>query len=450
MTSGSLRLRLLVGAAVAILAAMILAWLSMTVLFARHIERRTATELTYDAVELLAGLRVGQDGTPVVDSPPGDPRFDMPSSGLYWQVTTPAGSVQSRSLWDESLPEPRATAAADWTTRLAEGPFGQRVFVIEREVHPPGADGPALVQLALDTDELIAARHEFGLELASFLGVLWIALLGAAWLQVRLGLRPLAAIRAELATMRRHPAMRMSDRHPREIRPLLDAINELAEAREGDLSRARRRAADLAHSLKTPLAALSAQSRRARAAGAVEAADGLDRAIASSAAAVETELARSRAAALRHAGGVRECSPHDVAEQVIGVVERTEAGARLAFEVDVEETLRLPVDHDDLTEILGALIENAARFARRRVRVAAGASDDRITLGVEDDGKGLDVDAGIALARGGRLDQSGTLHHGLGLAIARDLVEASGGTIELERAELGGLRVAMTWTSRTD
>src|SRR5690606_18360034 len=110
--------------------------------------------------------------------------------------------------------------------------------------------------------------------------LLWLFLLIAAHLQVSLGLRPLAAVRRQIGALRGDPAARLPAGHPREIAPLADAINALADAREADLGRARKRAGDLAHSLKTPLAALAAQSRRAREQGALEAADGLDRALA--------------------------------------------------------------------------------------------------------------------------------------------------------------------------
>jgi len=127
------------------------------------------------------------------------------------------------------------------------------------------------------------------------------------------------------------------------------------------------------------------------------------------------------------------------------VIERTDVGAHIVFEVDIDAALRAPIAEDDLTEILGALVENAARFARRRVRVT-GARDAGLLLVVEDDGQGLDISAETALMRGGRLDESGTAHHGLGLSIVRDLVEATAGEIELGRAEdLGGLRVVLTW-----
>jgi len=446
----SLRLRLLIGAAAAVFVAMLLAWVIMMVLFAHHIERRAAKELTYDAVELVSRLRLGDDGVPVIDDSPHDARYEKPDSGYYWQLTAKRGALRSHSLWDESLPvvdldAARATESAGWTTRFAPGPFGRHVFLLERSVRPDRSDNNVLVQVAVDEAQLEHVRREFGRELALFLALLWAVLFGAAWLQVQLGLRPLRRVREELTALRRDPSARLSQVHPVEIAPLTAEINDLAEARERDLTRARRRASDLAHSLKTPLAALSAQSRRARAAGATEAADGLDRAIAAASAAVETELARSRAAAIRDATNTQQSSPQLIAERVIGVIERTDVGAHIVFEVDIDAALRAPIAEDDLTEILGALVENAARFARRRVRVT-GARAAGLLLVVEDDGQGLDISAETALMRGGRLDESGTAHHGLGLSIVRDLVEATAGEIELGRAEdLGGLRVVLTW-----
>src|SRR5690606_38818866 len=128
---------------------------------------------------------------------------------------------------------------------------------------------------------------------------------------------------------KRNPRERLNAAHAEEIEPLTRAINELAEAREKDLARARRRAADLAHALKTPLAALAAQSRRARASGATEAADGLDRAIAAARAAVESELARSRAAAVRAAPAGASVQALPLIDSIVGVVERAEFGAQL-------------------------------------------------------------------------------------------------------------------------
>lgn len=442
----SLHLRLLLSAGIAVFVALAVAWFAMTWLFERHLERRVAADLMRDAKPLLANLALAPDGKPLARNPPIDARFAVPVSGLYWQLSTAAGSERSRSLWDQTLPASHDAESGQWTQRVVIGPFGQRILLLERLVRLNRQGPPVLVQLAHEEATLHRARDEFGHDLMLFLGVLWAVLCAAAWAQVRLGLRPLGRVRRELLELQRNPAARLGADHPREIRPLSQAIDDLAEARERDLLRARRRAADLAHSLKTPLAALSAQSRAARRAGAAEAADGLDRAIATVSATIEAELARARAAAARRSQGSATASPLQVAERIVGVVERTEAGARLVFEVDIPAALKVPVDSDDLMELLGALIENAARFARRRVRIGAHQDADTVNLGVEDDGHGLDISVEQAVLRGGRLDEAGSGHDGLGLSIARDLTEATGGWITLDRSPLGGLLVSMCWS----
>ncbi len=126
------------------------------------------------------------------------------------------------------------------------------------------------------------------------------------------------------------------------------------------------------------------------------------------------------------------------------MVERTDFGAERIFEVDVPAGLEVPLGSMDLSELMGALIENAARFSRRRVRIRGDAAAGARLL-VEDDGLGLGSSrAEGVLARGGRLDETGP-GHGLGLSIARELAEATGATLSMDTSALGGLGVCVTW-----
>ena len=444
-SSGSLRWRLLLGAAVAIFMAMAISWAVMGLLFSRHAQRSIVTELTREGLEIIAGLQLAPDGTPRMEVQSSDPRFERARSGRYWQASNTRGTVRSISLWDEALPAAESARADRWSTREADGPFGQRLLLIERSIRLGTATTPVTVQVAQNLSDLKAASTAFGRELGLFLAILWLALLAAAWLQVKLGLTPLARVHGALASLQQNPAARIDASLPREIAPLALAINTLADARERDLVRAKRRGADLAHSLKTPLSALRAISHRAREAGAIATADDLDRVLGSAAAALETELARSRAAAIRDNTGARACSPQQVTDRIVGVVERTELGARLVFDVEIADTLRFPLAEEDLMEILGALIENAARFARRQVMVSADDDGNAFRLRVEDDGPGLEISAEDALMRGGRLDEAGHGNHGLGLSISKDITEASGGLLSLGRSPMGGLRVELRW-----
>jgi hypothetical protein len=119
----SLRVRLLLTAAVAIFIALAAAWVVMTLLFERHIERRVHADLVRDGMQLAANLSIGPDGAPLLSREPGDVRFTEPASGLYWQVTTLRGDLRSRSLWDQKLPASDLARARDWSTRLSRSSF---------------------------------------------------------------------------------------------------------------------------------------------------------------------------------------------------------------------------------------------------------------------------------------------------------------------------------------
>jgi signal transduction histidine kinase len=123
---------------------------------------------------------------------------------------------------------------------------------------------------------------------------------------------------------------------------------------------------------------------------------------------------------------------------LISVVERTERGARLSFDNELGAIL-LPVPEALLMEIAGPLLENAARFARTRVRISGGAA----RLCIEDDGPGLsEAEAATVVQRGKRFDEGG---HGLGLAIAQDVANLTGAELGLTRSALGGLQVEVRW-----
>ncbi len=444
MIARSLRWRLLLGAVAAILAALVVAWMLMAWLFERHLERRLQTEMTRDALQLVAAVTRTPHGTPVVAAGPADPRLQQPAGGYYWQVTASGASVGSRSLWDAALDLPGNAPSTDWRLRHAAGPYQQRVVLLERSLVVDTDLPPMLVQLAQDVHPLATARAEFARELGAFLLLLWLVLSAAAWVQVALGLRPLRTIRSDLAALRNSARARLPASRIREIQPLADAINALADARERDLKQARGRAADLAHGLKTPLAALSAQSRRARLAGAADAADGMDRAIAAMDSTIYAELARARVAAAGSMPGA-VADVRAAIERLVDVLEHTERGGQLAFDIDVPASLQLAINPENFSEIMGAVLENAVVYARRRVRVVGSAGPEWTRLVVEDDGPGIAGDQlREALVRGRRLDEYGS-GSGLGLAIARELVDASGGRISLGEAALGGLAVVFLW-----
>lgn len=444
MTPRSLRWRLLLGSGLAVLAALVVAWVAMSLLFSRHLERRLTLELTADGARIVALVDTDPAGKLVLTEASTDPRFEAPASGHYWQISEGAdAALRSRSLWDTTLPVAEDAPSHAWRLRRSAGPFGEPIFILSREIrlNHEGSLRTLLVQVAHDQSETAGAQAEFGLELALFLAALWFFLMGAGWIQVRLGLAPLRDIGVELNRLRTDPAHRMAPPRLAELEPLVRAINDLADARADDLNRARGRASDLAHGLKTPLSALMTQSARLRRGESLDAAEGMERAIHAIRLAIDSELTRNRFAVLA-LGSTPVLEP---VEQLVSVLEHTERGGAVAFGVDVPVDVVAPLVREDLLEMLGPLLDNAVRFSRRRVTISARRTETGLELSVEDDGPGIPQERMPAAAlRGVRLDEQG-LGQGLGLSIAKTIAESSGGELSLRPSSLGGLSAVVRW-----
>lgn len=446
--SRSLRLRFLALGLGLLAAALFVAGISLSALFARHLDQRVGQELDTHVQAIAGTLRIDPQGAMNLARDPADPRFSRPFGGLYWQVDdeTSRTRIVSRSLWDTILAPAGDLAPGSQRTRDVSGPQGAGLLVHERALIVPVAsvDHHVRIAVAIDRAELEALRSGFARDAGYVLAALGLVLAAGIWIQMAAGLRPLTDLAAAVARVRGGAERRLSRRVPAEVEPLVAEMNSLLDAQERELIRARDRAADLAHGLKTPLTALAADIRRLRERGDSEIADNLETVAESMRRHVERELARTR---IRHGTARPETPLAETARRVIRVVERTPEAAGKRFAVDVADDVALPVDSDDLNEMLGNLLENAARHARGMIRVSAGRDDAMAWLDVEDDGQGMaEADFSEALARGGRIDRKGGA--GLGLAIVQDIVDAYGGRVGLRRSALGGLAVRLTLPNR--
>jgi signal transduction histidine kinase len=408
-------------------------------LFERHVERRVAAELEIHLDQLIAGLERDAGGELVLARPPADPRFDQPLSGLHWQIVVQSNDtiLRSRSLWDHvlSLPAQPMIDGAVHKHRLT-GPSGSTLLALERDLALPawlgGSDVRAVV--ALDTGDIRAATQAFAGDLVPFLAVIGALLVAAAWTQVRVGLRPLATIRDRLAAIRSGASRRLGAAFPDEVRPLATEIDALLSARELQIEKAKARAADLAHGLKTPLQVLAGDIARLEAKGETKLAMNLAEVATAMRRNVERELARPRIADGFTNG---RADVGDVVRQVVAVVRRTPDGARLDWAVTLPPHLQAQIDPDDLAEALGNLVENAARHARQRIRITGHDGAGTAVIAISDDGPGIPADQlEAALKRGGRLDPS-AVGTGLGLAIVSDIAAAWNARLHLKNTSPG-------------
>ena len=443
----SARLRFaLVGVLTAILAAAALG-AAVQGLFERHVEREMLAELDAD-LRFLARSVVVEDGAATLKvAPLPDPRFQEPLSGLYWQIRNDrSGSIlRSSSLAGAAFPlEPDAPRPGERHRHIVRGPEGTKMIVLERRVDEAAEPMASYrVAVAVDRKLLEAANRAFVLDLLPTLAGIAAGLLGAFALQGGIALWPIARARYVLRDLRDGRREKLSGALPSELEGLAAEFDALLEAQRQGARRARERAADLAHGLRTPLALLAARTRDLRERGEAEAAAAIEAIAASIDGRMARELARAHIPGPTVQGGAVALRP--VVERVSRAFARMPGGAHLGWRVEMPAELAGAAEEGDLVELLGVLLDNAAKWARSEVRIVAHAGDGLLSLTVEDDGPGIPPqDRRAALARGVRLDpdRSGT---GLGLSIAGDIAAAYGGEIRLDESQLGGLRVTVTW-----
>ncbi|PDT89070.1 histidine kinase [Bradyrhizobium sp. Y36] len=443
MSWGSLRLRLVAGGVVAILIALTIAGAGLTLLFERHVSRTVGDELDVYLKQLVAGIDADAQGKLTVGRPPADPRFADPLSGLYWQVSDDGGQVlRSRSLWDTALDLPRdEPSPGELHRHVIVGPANARLLVSERRVLLTVGDrrAPVRVAVAADLGRVSAAASHFARDLALALGVLGLVLAAATSIQVGLGLRPLDALRRGVADVRSGQRKHLPVDVPAEVKPLVEEVNSLIDAQEREIERSRSRAADLAHGLKTPLAALAADVALLRQRGEQDVAQAIEAVGDAMSRHVDRELARARARGTARLRGGISTPLRPLVQTLMRTLARTPAAQRLDFKTCITGEPSVPLDRTDLAEVLGNLLENAARHAKSQVRIGADATANP-AITVEDDGPGIaPAERSRVLERGARLDERGE-GAGLGLAIVQDVLSAYGWQLILAESELGGLK----------
>ncbi|WP_294288582.1 HAMP domain-containing sensor histidine kinase [uncultured Sphingomonas sp.] len=387
---------------------------------------------------MLASAEIDSEGELVFNRQLADQRFLEPNSGLYWQISGgDFAPFPSRSLWDRRLATNQkhndqnvhiynSTQFPDETLRVAE---------IDATV--PGSPVRWRFQIAqskIALDEQVNALRR--VLVRSFL-LLGAGLIVMVALQTIWGLLPLRKLRLEIQRLREGKSTRVEGDMPLEIAPMVEELNALVAHNDRQAEEARRHAGNLAHALKTPLTVIM----NAAAAGQADLAETVIREARTMRRQVDHHLARARAVG-------RRGSAHSRADVWPSVEAVERAVARLypnvRIDVDGQKDLIARIERQDLDEILGNLVENAAKYGGGSVFVTARANAGFVEILVEDDGMGIpEADRIRIFDRGVRLD-SGKPGTGLGLAIVRDVAEIYEGTASLEESDdLGGLLVRL-------
>jgi len=390
-------------------------------------------QLEYVLTAMIASSEIGPEGEVLFNRAPADQRFLEPYSGVYYQITGDgADPFQSRSLWDRRL---RVAPHVDDQAHFYDSDEfpSEKLRVIERDVRLPNSPVRWRFQVAQSRETLDDQINVLRRTMLRSFGVLGLGLILLAAIQAVYGLWPLRRVRRAIAAIRSGQKSRIEERLPREIEPLTEELNALLAHNETQAEEARRHAGNLAHALKTPLTVIT----NAATAKADDLGTTVIREATTMRRQVDHHLARARAVGRRSSAHAR--AP---VWPSLEAVER--AVSRLYPKVTVDlaghKQAAVRVERQDLDEMLGNLIENAAKYGGGRVFVTVKTTPNAVEIEVEDDGKGIPAaERDTIFDRGARLD-TGKPGTGLGLAIVRDVARIYGGGITLEESEdLGGL-----------
>ncbi|MES2781653.1 MAG: sensor histidine kinase [Pseudomonadota bacterium] len=402
------------------------------------VEQNFDNQLEYVLTAMIASAEIGPDGEIRMNRPLGDQRFLEPNSGLYWQITgKDAMPFPSRSLWDRALSPPVDHKDQAVHFRNSNEFLDEPLRIAERAIKLPDSDIAWTFMVAQSRDSLDAQITELRSVLVTSFFLLALGLIILAALQTFYGLWPLRAVRMAIAQMRSGKESRVTAALPDEVMPMVNELNALLDHNEKQAEESRRHAGNLAHALKTPLTVIM-NSATAQSADLSET---VIREATTMRRQVDHHLARARAVGRRGHSHSR-AQVWGSLESVERAVGRLYSHVRLDMAGDKEIAAR--VERQDLDEMLGNLIENAAKYGGGSVFVTVEDAGDFVEVLVEDDGNGIpESERERLFDRGARLD-TGKPGTGLGLAIVRDVVEIYGGTVALEESEdLGGLLVRL-------
>lgn len=419
-------------------------------------------------------------------------RVDLPDDRLDPALTLPASGLAALVLDASNVPRWRSPSALAFdAARLVQGAslapgakaldevpaangtrWARQRFGV-RWAGEGGAAQPLTFVVLEDASAMESMLAQYRRTLWGWLAWLALLLLVVQAAILHWGLRPLRRMAVDLARLESGQRTRLEAPAAVELRPLVANLNAMLAQANQRQQRYRDALADLAHSLKTPLALLGARLREADVPPAVGKA--LAEPVLQIGRQVDYHLQRAAAAGPRMLAPAQALQP--LVERLASALRKVHADKAPVIEVDVPPAWSARIDEGDLTEMLGNLIDNACKWCRHRVivRVIAreavsgdeGSPDgmasgvdrprdndapaDEVLLLVDDDGPGIDPAVGRrVLQRGVRADEAAP-GQGIGLAVVREIAEACGGRIDIGRSPLGGARVALIWpaASRT-
>lgn len=402
-------------------------------------------------ITYIAGTDPRRDGTPLMPDTPPDPMFSRPGSGLYAVVLGDSGfhwESSSALGRDFSFLHPLQPGQSQFI-----GPVDTelgRLYYYSFGVALDVPDRPAVhltFTVAQTEDELESNTTVYRRSLVGWLATLGVMLIVLQLLLLRWSLTPLRKVASDMSRVERGQSDHLDSQYPAELTGLTDRINAFIDSEREQRTRYRNTLADLAHSLKTPLAVIRSQVEaselpppvRAPVLDQVRRMDEL----------VAYQLARAATTGRQtFAASAVPIAGH--AEDLVQSLEKVYAAKNVLCEFDIEDGAAFYGEQGDLLELMGNLLENAFKWANHHVLLVVktqrqvGRPRAGMLLSVEDDGPGIEEDmVDKILQRGVRGDER-VKGHGIGLSIVQDIVRAYNGELTVDRSpEFNGARFSV-------
>lgn len=432
----SLRARLILAASLVLAVFIVIAGYTLDKAFYQSAQQSLRENLNTQMTFLLASADVQNAND--IDMPTRmlETKFSLPSSGLYAIIVNQKGKVMWKSLSTVGvrIPGPRILPPGKQTLKRVS--IGKDQFYIKSygiNWYTQDSQIPLTFNVITDLQDFHQQILQYRKTLWGWLIALAVLLLVAQVAILVWGLRPLRRVIHEINAIETGKQARITASYPREILRLTDNINGLIDYEHNQQTRYRNALADLAHSLKTPLAVLngsindiSDQAIREQLNEQIQRMDHI----------VAHQLQRAATA-----GGspVRQSIPlAPVIDKICRALDKVYQDKHIHFVHHSESGLRLRVDEGDLMEVLGNLLDNACKWCTHQVRIDTQLKDNRIHIVIADDGPGIEQhQIEKILQRGGRIDESKP-GQGIGLSVVVDIIEAYRGNIDVYQSRLGG------------
>lgn len=422
----------------AVFATALVAWF-LSLSYRESVQNNLLERLTANLYNIMGSITPDEKGELSGRPDLRDSRFQAFRSGYYWSVNNDSGApggLASNSLGNGRIVPQYSTAPdSDFQRNFhAVDEAENRLIGIEAQAFLGEGDVLYTFLITGNLSEVDAQVSQFVRRLLLVLALFALGFVLVTYFIVRIGLSPLRDATQRLTDIRDGHADRLDGNFPLEIQPLIDETNSLIASNKSIIERARTQVGNLAHSLKTPLAVL--RNEAVKASPAIRKL--IEEQVTLMQGQVQTYLDRARISA-RSGTITSRTDVKPAIERLARVMAKLNPQLEIETDFHGQEKVWFAGEQQDFEEMVGNLLENACKFARKRIEISARIDMPHLVITIEDDGKGMsDAEAEKALKRGTRLDES-LPGSGLGLSIVKDIASEYGGTLSLGKAEMNGL-----------